>query len=330
LHRPGADPSLCVLRKNLIPDGKRNYLMNRLDSLKKWISLQNLEQISPDIELYKEFGNFFTYLFNNNQDGISLLDPSLNIICVNNTMNNWYGYKTPFDGKKCYEVYHCRTSPCENCPSLKTLKNKKSVSLFVPYETKYAHNGNQKLTTFPVFNEKNEVIAVIEHIRDLSSVEKEKEALIKLNSMLDDQSQKMMEQNIAIRVLGTQLSQDSDVVLSEISMKIDSLILPLLDSIRRTSNNPEKRDSVLTLLEKHIRELTKSFLNKLPLEKLNLSPREVQLATYIREGYTSKEISEILFISKKTVDFHRANLRKKLNIPNKQSLQTFLLNVGTG
>ncbi|MBL7007112.1 MAG: hypothetical protein ISR78_08535 [Spirochaetia bacterium] len=305
--------------------------MNRLDSLKKWISLQNSAQISPDIELYKEFGNFFTYLFNNNQDGISLLDPALNIICVNNTMNNWYGYKTPFDGKKCYEVYHCRTNPCDNCPSLETLKTKKSVSLFVPYETKYAHNGNQKLTTFPVFNEKNEVIAVIEHIRDLSSAEKEKEALIKLNSMLDDQSQKMMEQNIAIRVLGTQLSQDSDVILSEISMKIDSLILPLLDSIRTRENleNPEKLTSSLALLERHIRELAKSYLSKLPLDKLNLSPREIQLATYIREGYTSKEISEMLFISKKTVDFHRANLRKKLNITGKQSLQTFLLTIGT-
>lgn len=302
--------------------------MNRLDSLKKWISLQNSAQISPDIELYKEFGNFFTYLFNNNQDGISLLDPALNIICVNNTMNNWYGYKAPFDGKKCYEIYHCRTSPCDNCPSLKTLKTKKSVSLLVPYETKYAHNGNQKLTTFPVFNEKNEVIAIIEHIRDLSSAEKEKEALIKLNSMLDDQSQKMMEQNIAIRVLGTQLSHDSDTILSEISMKIDSLILPLLDTIR-TWDNPEKQVSSLALLEKHIRELTKSYLSKLPLDKLNLSPREIQLATYIREGYTSKEISEILFISKKTVDFHRANLRKKLGVDGKQSLQTYLLNIGT-
>ena len=302
--------------------------MNRLDSLKEWISLQDSAKISPDAELYKEFGNFFTYLFNNNQDGISLLDPSLNIICVNNTMNNWYGYKTPFAGKKCYEIYHCRTSPCENCPSLTTLKTKKSVSLLVPYETKYAQNGNQKLTTFPVFNEKNEVIAVIEHIRDLSSAEKEKEALIKLNSMLDDQSQKMMEQNIAIRVLGTQLSHDSDMVLREISMKIDSLILPLLDSIR-SSKNPEKRDSGLALLEQHIRELTKSYLSKLPLDKLNLSPREVQLATYIREGYTSKEISEILFIAKKTVDFHRANLRKKLGVEGKQSLQTYLLNIGT-
>lgn len=302
--------------------------MNNLDSLKEWISLQNSDQVSPNAELYKEFGNFFTYLFNHNQDGICLLDPSLNIICVNNTMTNWYGYRSPFNGKKCYEIYHCRETPCENCPTLKTLKTKKSVSLFVPYETQYARNGNQKLTTFPVFNEKNEVIAVIEHIRDLSSDRKEKEALVKLNSMLDEQSRKMMEQNIALRVLGTQLSEDSGSVINEISMKIDSLIVPLLDSLKE-SESPEKSERALYLLEKHIKELTKPFLCRLPLEKLNLSPREIQLAVYIREGHSSKEISEMLYISKKTVDFHRANLRKKLILNEKQSLQSYLLNLSS-
>ena len=303
--------------------------MNSLDSLKEWIELQNSEQVSPDTELYHEFGNFFTYLFNHNQDGICLLDTSLNIICVNNTMINWYGHRAPFNGKKCYEIYHGRTIPCNNCPTLETLKTKKSTSLSVPYETKYAQNGNQQLTTFPVFNDKNEVIAVIEHIRDLASDEKEKDALVKLNSMLDEQSQKMMEQNIALRVLGTQLSNDSDLVINEISMKINSLILPLLETaISKTTGTEQKND--LILIEQHINQLIEPFLRKLPLEMLNLSPREIQLATYIREGRTSKEISSILCISKKTVDFHRANLRKKFKLTDGQSLQSYLLSLGSG
>lgn len=302
--------------------------MNNLDSLKEWIELQNSEQISPDTELYNEFGNFFTYLFNHNQDGICLLDTTLKIICVNNTMINWYGHRAPFNGKKCYEIYHGRKTPCDNCPTLKTLKTKKSTSLSVPYETKYAQNGNQQLTTFPVFNDKNEVIAVIEHIRDLSTEEKEKAALVTLNSMLDEQSQKMMEQNIALRVLGTQLSSDSHLVINEIMMKIDTLIMPLINQLKlKADNNIEEG---FTLLEKHINQLIDPFLSKLPFDKLNLSPREIQLAVYIREGHTSKEISSMLCISKKTVDFHRANLRKKLKLNDGQSLQSHLLNLDTG
>ena len=306
-----------------------HYPMNSLDALKEWIELQNSEKISPDTELYKEFGNFFTYLFNNNQDGICLLDPTLTIISVNNTMINWYGHRAPFSGRKCYEIYHSRKTPCDNCPTLKTLKTKKSTSLCVPYETKYAQNGNQKLTTFPVFNEKGDVIAVIEHIRDIASDQKEKEALIKLNSMLDDQSRKMMEQNIALRVLGDQLSNDSQTVISEISMKIDALIMPLMERLKEETVNEDIRTG-LQQVERHLSELTDPFFRQLPLDKLNLSPREMQLASYIREGYTSKEISALLCVSKKTVDFHRANLRKKLKVDDGQSLQSYLLNIGTG
>lgn len=303
-------------------------LINKLDSLKDWISLQNCETVSPNSNLYKEYANFFTYLFNNNQDGICLLDTELNIICVNNTMHDWYGYKTSFEGKKCYEVYHNRTEPCDQCPTIKTLETKKSASLFVPYETKYTLNGNQKLTTFPVFNEQGDVITVIEHIRDISSVEKEKEALRRLNSMLDEQSQKLMEQNIAIRVLGTQLSHDSDSALSEASMKINTLITPLLEALKEQRFS-EDFPRYVDLIEKHLRELQKSFLSKLPLDKVQLSQREIQIAAFIYEGYSSKEISSLLCISKKTIDFHRTNLRKKLMLSKGQSLQSHLMQVGT-
>lgn len=303
-------------------------MMNSLDSLTEWISLQNVDGISPNAQLYQEFGNFFTYLFNSNQDGICLLDPSLTIICVNNTMVNWYGHKAPFNGKKCYKIYHDRDTPCTECPTMETLKKKSSVSLLVSYETKYAQHGNQRLTTFPVLNEKKEVIAVIEHIRDISSEEKEKDALVKLNSMLDEQTRKLMEQNIALRVLGTQLSKDSHLVINEMSMKLDSIISPLIDQMKYESVDANIRRK-LEILDQQLGSLVKPFLSDLPLDKLNLSPREIQLAAYIKEGHTSKEISDLLCISKKTVDFHRTNLRRKLKLDDGQSLQAYLLKLGT-
>ena len=36
----------------------------------------------------------------------------------------------------------------------------------------------------------------------------------------------------------------------------------------------------------------------------------------IKEGYTSKEIADALFITKKTVDYHRSSIRKKLDLKN--------------
>ncbi len=45
----------------------------------------------------------------------------------------------------------------------------------------------------------------------------------------------------------------------------------------------------------------------------NLSPREIEILEMLIQGKTSKEIAEILFISKTTVDTHRRNLLEKTN-----------------
>jgi DNA-binding NarL/FixJ family response regulator len=51
-----------------------------------------------------------------------------------------------------------------------------------------------------------------------------------------------------------------------------------------------------------------------------LSPREREILQLIAEGYTNKEISEILTISIKTVQTHRSNLMKKLDLHDRGEL----------
>lgn len=46
-------------------------------------------------------------------------------------------------------------------------------------------------------------------------------------------------------------------------------------------------------------------------KKVNLSAREMEVLTLIANEKTSKEIADILFISKQTVDFHRLNIYEK-------------------
>lgn len=58
-----------------------------------------------------------------------------------------------------------------------------------------------------------------------------------------------------------------------------------------------------------------------PAETANgLSPREREVLQLIAEGYTSKQIAEILSISVKTVQAHRNNLMSKLNLHDRGEL----------
>lgn len=57
--------------------------------------------------------------------------------------------------------------------------------------------------------------------------------------------------------------------------------------------------------------------------KFKLSNQEREIIKWIVKGKTSKEIAEILFISKLTVDTHRRNINRKLEITNSGSLIQF-------
>ncbi|HYY22352.1 MAG TPA: response regulator transcription factor [Thermoleophilaceae bacterium] len=59
-----------------------------------------------------------------------------------------------------------------------------------------------------------------------------------------------------------------------------------------------------------------------------LTPRELEVVKLIAEGMTSDEIARELFISKKTVDRHRANVLEKLGMRNRVELTRYAIRRG--
>jgi len=59
-----------------------------------------------------------------------------------------------------------------------------------------------------------------------------------------------------------------------------------------------------------------------------LSKRERQVFKLIAEGHTNKQISEVLFISLRTVHRHRDNIRKKLNLSRTADLVKYAIAKG--
>jgi DNA-binding NarL/FixJ family response regulator len=55
-----------------------------------------------------------------------------------------------------------------------------------------------------------------------------------------------------------------------------------------------------------------------------LSQREIEIINFIKKGFSSREIAESLDISVKTVEVHRYNILKKLNLKNSAALVNFI------
>jgi two-component system response regulator NreC len=59
-----------------------------------------------------------------------------------------------------------------------------------------------------------------------------------------------------------------------------------------------------------------------------LTDREREVLTYIAEGYTNREIANALVISHKTVDRHRENIMRKLNLHSRVELVKYAIDKG--
>jgi len=57
----------------------------------------------------------------------------------------------------------------------------------------------------------------------------------------------------------------------------------------------------------------------------SLTEREHEVLKLVVEGYTAKEIASMLYISTKTVEWHKTSLMNKLNIHNKTDLIKFAI-----
>jgi DNA-binding NarL/FixJ family response regulator len=96
----------------------------------------------------------------------------------------------------------------------------------------------------------------------------------------------------------------------------------------KDSDISEVRDAILTVVKGgsyFSQELLYHVIQKIKhreheTKSANLSKREKEILFKICEGLSNQEIAETLFISKRTVDKHRANLLGKTNSKNTASL----------
>lgn len=80
-------------------------------------------------------------------------------------------------------------------------------------------------------------------------------------------------------------------------------------------------------LEKHIKNVHFDFLKRLKEKCPTISPRELDLSTYLLMNMSTKEIAGIMNISSGGVELARYRLRKKLGLNKKENLVGFLMSL---
>jgi len=170
----------------------------------------------------------------------------------------------------------------------------------------------------PVLNSKGEVVQLAVFSRDITQEEEMKLALQERERKLDVKSKTLEELNVALKVLLEKRTQDKEEVEERVVSNIKLLIEPYLRKLEG-SGLTEKQSPYLDILKSHLKDIASPLARKLSSDQYHLTPKEMHVAMLIKEGKTTKEIAQLMNSSMRSVEFHRENLRKKLDLTNKKS-----------
>ena len=170
----------------------------------------------------------------------------------------------------------------------------------------------------------NRVIVAHENITPIMKTQQELQ--IK-EQELKDQTEKLAESNVALKVLLGHRDEDRNKFEETIIDNINKLVMPYLEKL--LSGRLTERDRNLAeIVQDHLKEVISPFLNRLSNVNRFLTPQEILVAAYVREGKTSKDIAEVLEVSVSAVDFHRKSIRRKLGLNQTgTNLRSYLLSL---
>lgn len=172
----------------------------------------------------------------------------------------------------------------------------------------------------------------------------EKESKIRLEQYaLEKEIEKLKNDKLKIKIL----AKDKELVNNSLQVVKKNKILNGIIHKLKEINHDRLEDSVKTQftklqksiikevnsdkswtdLEKHIKNVHYDFLKRLKEHCPTITPRELDLATYLLMNMSTKEIAEIMNISGGGVELARYRLRKKLDLNKKENLIGFLMKI---
>ncbi len=177
---------------------------------------------------------------------------------------------------------------------------------------------------------------IIVFIKQKRQVNAEKVALEAKQQLLEVKKEELDKEvkfkNKSVTNFALQINEKNEL-LKDIKSKLKAIKpanngskIMILDLMIQVSNDIEKNEEKVAL---HLEASQKNaqFEQKINELFLDLTEKEKTIVTKVRLGQGSKEIAQNLNISKASVDNYRYLIRKKMNVPKGETLESFIKNI---
>ena len=263
-------------------------------------------------------------------DRIRLSDTDMRIIWANHAHERDLNIR-PEDiiGKHCYTVFVKRGNPCPECPSIQAFTSGKIEHAILTRFSSESSKEKVYLDAYavPLKDKAGKILSCIQITRDITKRVDAEKALQAREKQLKRKAINLKRANIALHVLLKQREDDKRELEEKMLLNVEHLLGPCLEKLEKTGLNDEQK-ACLKILKKNLNNITSPFLRTLCSTHLNISPTEMQVASHIKEGKTTKEIAESMNLSIRGIEFHRNNLREKLGLKHKKvNIRSYLLSL---
>jgi PAS domain S-box-containing protein len=144
------------------------------------------------------------------------------------------------------------------------------------------------------------------------------------NRDLLEKSAQLAELETTLKVILRYQEADRDSVQQSVISNVQGLILPFVERIRQCLSDPSAL-AYLEVVETGLADIVSPFMRRMASTFANLTPAEIRVSHFIKQGLTTKEIADLLNLSTRTIEAYRNSIRKKMGIANRKvNLRSYL------
>jgi c-di-GMP phosphodiesterase len=145
-----------------------------------------------------------------------------------------------------------------------------------------------------------------------------------LERVVADRTRDLEEANAALRVLIANLEHARRDHEEALRRKIRGLVRPSVAKLRHGIGATEPHRTHIDVIEANLKDLLSRRAAGLAEVFEKLTPAEVEVAQLVLHGYSTKDIARRMSRGTSTIDFHRNNIRRKLNLGRTANLRSYL------
>jgi|GEM_PF-2469114 PAS domain S-box-containing protein len=265
------------------------------------------------------------------QAGIIVTDADKKIMCANQAFTGISGYtaqevaeQTPFFLRSelyddCFYQKLFDSLKHDGCWQGEIWDKRKNGELFPVW-----------LTITAVRDNKDNITHYVGSFTDLTIQKQAEKVLLDARQQLETQVANTQEElerikedslkiNAALNVLLKHRETDKCDAQNALSREVEGTVLPFLKRLKGASTD-RNQTRLITILETNLEQLVKFYGRDTSLSSVyqKLTPAEIQVASMVRQGLSTKLIATTLNLSAGTIGIHRKHIRKKLDLDSKE------------